>query len=377
MRPGPIYRGVTMLRPCALVLGLALAAVSDVDARAATPTAELRAFFTAATQILTDPATEGQYAERLHAIRTRTRQIFDAREAARLALGPAWRERTPPERDRFVELYANLLERAFIAWIGSRVQIADGPRVSFIGETIDEGYATVRTTVLGRSGDEVALDYRMVERGDGWAVRDVVIDGMSLAANYRAQFTRVIQNASYAELVRQMESRTSAPPPAVLVARPRSAEPAAREAADAPAAPVPRLVAVAPSDTKPLDLGTRPALVERPAASPKRGARSTSAPTPSSADSASASRPPIFWVQVAAFKNPEAAAKLAAALRAGKAPIARPPVGEWAVVTTSDEDVARVRVGPFADRAEAELGVRRLAARGYKGFIAEDRERAK
>jgi len=363
-----------MLRPCALVLGLALAAVSAADARAAAPTAELRAFFTAATHILTDPATEGQYAERLHAIRTKTRQIFDFREAARLALGPAWRERTPGERDRFVELYADLLERAFIAWIAARVQIADGPRVSFVGETIDEGHATVRTTVLGRAGDEVALDYRMVERGDGWAVRDVVIDGMSLASNYRAQFTRVIQNASYPELVRQMERRTSGPPPAVVASRPRSAEPApAREAAESPANPAPRLVAVAPSDPKPLDLGPHPTPGDGPTANSRRGvSRSANAPSASAH-----SRPAIFWVQVAAFKNPEAAAKLAATLRASKPPIARPGAGQWAVVTTSDADVARVRVGPFADRTEAELGVRRLATRGYKAFIAEDRERAR
>jgi phospholipid transport system substrate-binding protein len=369
-----------MLRPCVVVLGLALAAVSAAEARAAAPTVELRAFFTATTHILTDPATEGTYAERLHAIRTKTRQIFDFREAARLALGPAWRERTPAERDRFVELYADLLERAFIAWIASRVQIADGPRVSFVGETIDEGHATVRTTVLGRGGDELALDYRMVARGDGWAVRDVVIDGMSLAGNYRAQFTRVIQNASYAELVRQLERRTSAPPPAVIVAKQRSAEPvAARETVESSANPVPRLVAVAPSEPKPLDLAPRTTPADGPATAASRRGTSRSAGAPS-ADSASASghsRPAVFWVQVAAFKNPEAAAKLAATLRANRTAIARPSAGEWAVVTTSDADVARVRVGPFADRAEAELGLRRLVTRGYKPFIAEDRERAR
>jgi phospholipid transport system substrate-binding protein len=370
-----------MLRRCALVLGLALAA-SAAAARADTPTAELRGFFSAATQILTDPATEGNHAERLRAIRTRTRQIFDVREASRLALGPAWRERTSAERDRFVELYADLLERAFIAWIASRVQIADGPRVSFVGETIDEGHATVRTTVLGRAGDELALDYRMVARGDGWAVRDVVIDGMSLAANYRAQFTRVIQSASYAELVRQMERRTSGPPQAVVVARPRS-EPAsaARETVESPAGPVPRLVAVTPSNLKPLDLGPRPtppdALATPPAT--RSASRPTGPATQPGTDVPSASarpHPAVYWVQVAAFRNPEAAAKLAATLRSSKSPIAPPSAGEWAVVTTSDSDVSRVRVGPFADRADAELGMRRLAMRGYKAFIAEDRERA-
>ena len=205
-----------MLRLLPLSLGLALIVVSGAGAWAATPSAELRGFFADATLILTDPETDGKHAARLTAIRAITRQIFDFREATRLALGPVWRERTPAERDTFVQLYADLLERAFIAWIAARAQIAGGPRVTFLGETVDEGHATVRTTVLGRTGQELSLDYRMIERGDRWAVRDVVIDGVSLAANYRAQFTRVIQSSSYPELVRQLQSRMSVPPPEAI-----------------------------------------------------------------------------------------------------------------------------------------------------------------
>ena len=34
------------------------------------------------------------------------------------------------------ELYGDLLERAFIAWVASRAQIDGGPRVSFVGESV-------------------------------------------------------------------------------------------------------------------------------------------------------------------------------------------------------------------------------------------------
>jgi phospholipid transport system substrate-binding protein len=370
MRAGAIYGGVTMLRPCALVLGIALVAASGTGARAATPTAELREFFAAATEILTDPATEGQHAERLHAIRARTRQIFDFHEAARLALGPAWRERTAVEREKFVELYTDLLERAFIAWIAAHVQIAEGPRVNFVGETVDEGYATVRTTVLGRAGDELSLDYRMVERGDRWAVRDVVINGMSLAANYRAQFSRVLQNASYAELVRQMARRTAAPPPAVVTTATRTPAVAPSVAPHPAANATPRLVSVWPSDPKPVDTGrARPAnngnTDARPGALSRGDEPSADAPR---------SGPVTFWVQLGAFKNPEAAVKLASALRASKPAGAGASAAAWTVVTTPGPDVSRVRIGPFPDRAEAELSRRHLATRGYRPFITEDRE---
>jgi phospholipid transport system substrate-binding protein len=362
MKWGPVYRGLTMWPSRPLALAVALLAMLSSPADAATPTAELRAFFAEATLILTDPRTEGKNAERLLAIRAITRQIFDVREASRLALGSAWNERTPAERERFVELYADLLERAFIAWIAARAQMTDGPRVTFLGESVDDGHATVRTTVLGRTGQEVSLDYRMVERGDRWAVRDVVIDGVGLAANYRAQFARVIQTSSYAGLVRELERRRSAPPVAVASATGRSTidaaaplptpasqgHPPVQDTAQTPAPPTPRLVAVAPSDA------TAPPLAV--------------AGLPSS-------RPAIYWVQVAAFKNQHAALRLAALLGSDKTPdrSAEP----WMVVVTPAPEVSRVRIGPFADRAEAELSLRRLEARGFKPFIAEDRQKAR
>ena len=197
-------------------IALALVSLSFHEAWATTPTAELRAFFADATLILTDPETDGKHAERLGAIRAITRQIFDVREAAKLSLGPAWRDRSEAEREEFAHLYGDFLERAFIAWIAARAQIDGGPRVSFLGESVGGGQATVRTTVLGRNGRDLSLEYRMVERGDRWAVCDVVIDGVSLAANYRAQFTRVIQSSSYPDLVQQLRDKVAAPPPAVI-----------------------------------------------------------------------------------------------------------------------------------------------------------------
>ena len=178
-------------------VALALVSLSFHEAGAATPTAELQAFFAEATRILTDPETDGKYAERLAAIRAITRQMLDVHEAARLSLGPAWKDRSEGEREEFALLYGDFLERAFIAWVASRAQIAGGPRVTFCGESVKGGQAIVRTTVVGRNGEDLPLEYRMRERGDRWAVFDVVIDRVSLAANYRAQFTRVIQASSY------------------------------------------------------------------------------------------------------------------------------------------------------------------------------------
>ena len=66
----------------------------------------------------------------------------------------------------------------------------------------------MRTRVLMRQG-EVAIDYRLGAQGDRWLIYDVIVDGVSIAANYRAQFDGFLTKASYGDLVRQMRARAS------------------------------------------------------------------------------------------------------------------------------------------------------------------------
>ena len=105
----------------------------------------------------------------------------------------------------------------------------------------------MRTVIASKSGAELAFNYRMIERGQRWAVRDVVVDGVSLAANYRAQFGRILQSGSYSELIQQLRARVPGtgmvammvaaedPGPAVPLA---AAPPPAVEAPGTPVSPV-------------------------------------------------------------------------------------------------------------------------------------------
>ena len=39
-------------------------------------------------------------------------------------------------------------------------------------------------------------------------VHDVVIDGVSLVANYRSQFNRIIEEQGYSELVKKLQTKS-------------------------------------------------------------------------------------------------------------------------------------------------------------------------
>ena len=51
------------------------------------------------------------------------------------------------------------------------------------------------------------MDYRMHRMGERWLVYDVTIEGVSLVANYRTQFNRIIQQSSFKGLLTKLAAK--------------------------------------------------------------------------------------------------------------------------------------------------------------------------
>ncbi len=217
----------SLQRACARFLALTLsgslvlAGVAPQPAWAGAPTDAMRDFFGAVNVVLSNPGTEDQPLERLRAIRRHVDDVFDFREAARLALGREWSAHTAVEQNEFVALFADLLERSFVWRVAGKAALGGGVKVQYVGETVDGDTATVETAVAARDGSDLRLDFRMVWRADRWVVRDVVMEGVSTMENYHAQFQRVVRDSSWRDLMAQLRAKVGAP--AVQVA----AEPAA------------------------------------------------------------------------------------------------------------------------------------------------------
>ncbi len=121
----------------------------------------------------------------------------------RRVLARHWQARTPAERDEFTQLFADLLERTYIA----RLDEYGGERIRYVSESINGELATVRARIVTRTGIEVPVESRMVLRGERWLIYDVLIENVSLVANYRAQFDRIVRSSSYEELVRRLKQK--------------------------------------------------------------------------------------------------------------------------------------------------------------------------
>jgi phospholipid transport system substrate-binding protein len=194
----------------AAVLALVVAAVQAWFAMAAwagPPTAQIQRQVDAVVKILDDDALKDRPAERRTRVKKAAEEIFDYSDTARRALGPHWNARTPQERDEFVRVFGDLLDRAYI----SKIDLYQGEKVKYVGEAIDGSEATVRTTIQSKSGRDIPVDYRMHLKDGRWLVYDVIIEGVSLVSNYRTQFNKVVQTESYEALVQRLKERGAAP----------------------------------------------------------------------------------------------------------------------------------------------------------------------
>jgi len=228
-------RRYTSLGIFALVVGFWLGVAQP--AWATSPTGTLEAFFARTNTVLesVDPA-RGLATPR-QAIRDLVNEVFDFRAAASVALGSVWLSRIPEDQDEFTRLFAIFLERGFIAMVGSKASVAGGVRIQYLGESVDGESARVATTLRTRGGQELPVDYWMIRRGDRWKVQDVVVDGVSLVMNYRAQFVRVLAAYSYAGLVARMQAKTPAEPLLVAALPAQSAPSTPPPAGGAPLPP--------------------------------------------------------------------------------------------------------------------------------------------
>jgi phospholipid transport system substrate-binding protein len=189
----------TLLLAATVVLALAAASRTD----AGQPSDQLQSRLQRVVSVLEDPVLRAQPQARRAELRAAATEIFDFTEITRRALGRHWQTATPAEREELVPLFTALLERSYV----DRVEQFDGERIALLGEMLDGELATVRTRLVSRGGLETAIDYRLHRVGERWLAYDVSVEGVSLVANYRAQFNRIIQASSAQGLVQRLRAR--------------------------------------------------------------------------------------------------------------------------------------------------------------------------
>jgi len=100
----------------------------------------------------------------------------------RRAVGPGWRQFNAEQQKKATSLFTTLIVRAY----SNKFTIGEHPVIDYkTASSPAPGRVDVPTTTTYQ-GSRYPVIYRM-EKDEGWRVTDVVIEGVSMVANYRSQ----------------------------------------------------------------------------------------------------------------------------------------------------------------------------------------------
>jgi phospholipid transport system substrate-binding protein len=129
----------------------------------------------------------------------------------RQAMGPGWRQFSATDQKRVTDLFSELMIRTYSA----RVVGTQRPKIVFgspIALASDRCEIPTRVTPSS-SNDSIAVVYRLIKLPAGWRIYDVLIEGVSFVANYRAQFDELIQKGGALAAIRTLEAKLAEPVP--------------------------------------------------------------------------------------------------------------------------------------------------------------------
>ncbi|HVC45411.1 MAG TPA: ABC transporter substrate-binding protein [Candidatus Binataceae bacterium] len=134
---------------------------------------------------------------------------FDFTGMARSSLGYNWKTLAPAQQQQFVPLFTAFMEDAYL----SKINDYSGQQVKFTGQsTTGDGTAEVKSVVQpsDQSQPPIHINYLLRQVAGQWKVYDVAIDEISITANYRNQFNRVIASRGFDALMSAMREKQQA-----------------------------------------------------------------------------------------------------------------------------------------------------------------------
>jgi len=123
---------------------------------------------------------------------------FDFNTLARLVLARNWKQLSPEQQKDFVEEFKKHLSMTY----GKNVETYNNERAEVTGDRAEPGGDwTVKTKIVRLGAADVLLDYRLRQEDGSWKVIDVIIEGVSLVANFRSQFQEIVSNQGPQKLI--------------------------------------------------------------------------------------------------------------------------------------------------------------------------------
>lgn len=118
------------------------------------------------------------------------RQGFAIDGIAKFVLGRYWRAIGPEQRQRYLEVFEELIVRSY----AHRFEQYDGETFRVTGERPDGASGRlVESEINQKSGPPLKVQWRVRESDEGLKIVDILVEGVSMAVTQRSEFAAVVQ----------------------------------------------------------------------------------------------------------------------------------------------------------------------------------------
>ncbi len=113
------------------------------------------------------------------------------------------REKTTiADRRQFTRLFVQVLRDD----LADKLRDYSLPEVAYLSEQGDGTGTQVLVAPAGREVD-TKIEFSVVQRSGRWLINDVSIDGASIVATYQTQFSRILREGSFSDLMEFLKQK--------------------------------------------------------------------------------------------------------------------------------------------------------------------------
>lgn len=171
-------------------MNIVLLLLLALPAHAGPPLEAVQASVNKVLEVLRDPKLKEASAKEVKKEKLRLiyERMFDDVEPSKRTLAKNWNSLNAAQRQEFVLLFRQVLEKAYI----DKILAYTDEKIVFERETIVSATQAEVQTKIVTSSKEIPISYRVLLKDGAWKIYDIVIENVSLVLNYRTQFNDIL-----------------------------------------------------------------------------------------------------------------------------------------------------------------------------------------
>jgi len=132
---------------------------------------------------------------------------IDFDEATRLAVGRAWAQAMPEQREKLVEEFRRMLVRTY----SNAISAYQGQTMKVLPVRMKPGdtEVAVHNRYIRAGGTPLPVDYQMHKTDQGWKIYDITVEGVSLVLTYRSEFDAIVKQQGIDGLIKRLEEKNT------------------------------------------------------------------------------------------------------------------------------------------------------------------------